>query len=141
MLPVEELMIHARHIPLILVTALLVGLTGCRQTAIEELNRQELFTLGLGKMEDQIDLFQTEGELFNLKNRICMRDGLFFIANGNSAKIMAFSSYGDLIYMLYNPERNPGPCPSVWTRIWPQRAGRSPSPSSGSESWRWTGRR
>jgi len=109
MLPVEELMTHTRHIPLILATLLLVGLTGCRQTAIEELNRQELFTLGLGKMEDQIDLFQTEGELFNLKNRICMRDGLFFIANGNSAKIMAFSSYGDLIYMLYNPERNPRP--------------------------------
>jgi hypothetical protein len=101
-------MTHTRRIHLILAAALL-ALAGCRQAAIEELTRQELFSLGLGKMEDQIDLFQTEGELFNLKNRICMRDGLFYIANGNSAKIMAFSSYGDLIYMLYNPERNPRP--------------------------------
>jgi hypothetical protein len=105
----EEFMTDTRRIILAAGTALLLLLVGCRQADIEELTRQELFSLGLGKMEDQIDLFQTEGELFNLKNRICMRDGLFYIANGNSAKVMAFSSYGDLIYMLYNPARNPQP--------------------------------
>jgi hypothetical protein len=105
----EDFMKYTRRIILLAGAALLLSMAGCRKAAIEELTRQELFSLGLGKMEDQIDLFQTEGELFNLKNRICMRDGLFYIANANSAKIMSFSSYGDLIYMLYNPERNPQP--------------------------------
>lgn len=83
--------------------------TGCGQKQIEELTRYELFSLGIGKMDNQVDLFQIEGDLFNQKNRIYMRDGLFYIANGNSAKIMEFSSYGDLIFLLYNPEKNPQP--------------------------------
>jgi len=60
-------------------------------------------------MEDQIDLFLYEGNLSNRKTSIYMRDGLFYIANGNSSKVMEFSSYGDLIFLLYNPERNPEP--------------------------------
>ena len=38
-----------------------------------------------------------------------MRDGWFYVANGNSGKIMVFSSYGDLIFLLYNPQTNPTP--------------------------------
>lgn len=88
---------------------LILLISGCEKGPVEELSRQEIFSLGIGKMDNQIDLFQIKGELFNHKNRIYMRDGLFYIANGNSAKIMEFSSYGDLIFLLYNPERNPHP--------------------------------
>jgi hypothetical protein len=83
--------------------------TGCQKRGLQELVRDELFSLGLGKLEDQIDLFQLHGVPMERKNRVYMRDGLFTIANGNSGKIMVFSSYGDLIFLLYNPATNPAP--------------------------------
>jgi len=81
----------------------------CSEPVIQELSREELFTLKLGKMEDQIDLFLYDGTLSNWNTSVYMRDGLFYIANGNSSKVMEFSSYGDLLFLLYNPERNPEP--------------------------------
>ncbi len=88
---------------------LLAGLSGCTRSPIEELSGEELFSLGLGRMENQIDLFQLPGELFNSHNTVTMRDGLFYIVNGKASKVMGFSSYGDLIFLLYNPDTNPEP--------------------------------
>jgi hypothetical protein len=82
---------------------------GCGRKGIEQLGREELFSLSLGKLEDQIDLFQPEGATLDRKNRVAMRDGLFYIANGNAGKIMTFTSYGDLIFLFYNPKTNPAP--------------------------------
>ncbi len=95
----------------LIATALLSCLlaVSCRPKSVEELPKEELFSLAIGKMDNQIDLFQLKGFGFEQKNRIYMRDGLFFVANGNSAKIMELSSYGDLIFLLYNPEANPPP--------------------------------
>jgi hypothetical protein len=84
-------------------------LASCVPRELEELSREELFSLQIGKMDNQIDLFQIRGRTTSAKNKIYMRDGLFYIANGNSAKIMELSSYGDLIFLLYNPEDNPPP--------------------------------
>jgi len=83
--------------------------SGCGRKGIEQLGREELFSLSLGKLEDQIDLFQLDESTLDRKNRVAMRDGLFYIANGNSDKIMTFTSYGDLIFLLYNPATNPAP--------------------------------
>jgi hypothetical protein len=87
----------------------LLLLASCRPKSVEELPKDELFSLAIGKMDNQIDRFQLKGIGPESKNRIYMRDGLFFVANGNSAKIMELSSYGDLIFLLYNPEVNPAP--------------------------------
>jgi hypothetical protein len=84
-------------------------LASCVPKELEELTREELFSLQIGKMDNQIDLFQVGGVTAGAKNRIYMRDGLFYLANGNSAKIMELSSYGDLIFLLYNPNENPPP--------------------------------
>ncbi|MGA2481293.1 MAG: hypothetical protein ABSG63_21365, partial [Spirochaetia bacterium] len=84
-------------------------LGGCQRKGIEELLSTELFSLSLGKMEDQVDLFQFEGSSVERTNSVFMRDGWFYIANGNAGKIMVFSSYGDLIFLLYNPLKNPPP--------------------------------
>ena len=84
-------------------------LASCAPRELEELNREELFNLQIGKMDNQIDLFQVGGVMAGAKNRIYMRDGLFYLANGNSAKIMELSSYGDLIFLLYNSIENPPP--------------------------------
>jgi hypothetical protein len=90
-----------------LITFLLFA--SCVPKELEELSREELFSLQIGKMDNQIDLFQIGGVTAGAKNRIYMRDGLFYIANGSSAKIMELSSYGDLIFLLYNPDENPPP--------------------------------
>ncbi len=82
---------------------------GCKERNIGEIKREKLFSLGFGKLENQIDLFQFTERVFNSKNRIFMRNGIFYISNGNANKIMEFSSYGDLIFLLYNPEINPEP--------------------------------
>ena len=84
-------------------------LAGCQKKGIEELVSSELFSLTFGKMEDQVDLFQFEAAKTVRKNTVCMRDGWFYVANGNAGKVMVFSSYGDLIFLLYNPRTNPVP--------------------------------
>ena len=90
-----------------LTVVLLLG--SCVPKELEELTREELFSLQIGKMDNQIDLFQIGGVMAGAKNNIYMRDGLFYLANGNSSKIMELSSYGDLIFLLYNPDENPPP--------------------------------
>jgi hypothetical protein len=87
----------------------ILGLAGCQRKGIEELVSSELYSISLGKLEDQIDLFQFESATLTHRNRIAMRDGWFYVANGNAGKIMVFSSYGDLIFLLYDPRTNPAP--------------------------------
>lgn len=76
---------------------------------ITSLKREQLFTLGYGVLEDQLNLFNLEGKAPPQKTRLAMRDGIFFVSNGNAAKVMSLSSFGDLLSMVYNPERNPPP--------------------------------
>jgi hypothetical protein len=98
-----------RPVTLAIALSALLLASGCARKGIEQLGREELFSLSLGKLEDQIDLFQLDESTLDRKNRVAMRDGLFYIANGNSGKIMTFTSYGDLIFLLYNPKTNPAP--------------------------------
>jgi hypothetical protein len=98
-----------RIVPVLAAGAVLVLSLACQRPGLQELRREPLFSLSFGKMDDQIDLFQPDGEPVTHKNRIFMSDGLFYVANGNSDKIMVFSSYGDLIFLLYNPRTNPPP--------------------------------
>ncbi len=91
----------------ILSVGLLFMFGSCREASIEDLNREELFSLSLGKMENQIDLFQVAGVPFKRRNRIYRKGGRIYISNGNSAKIMEFTSYGDLVFLLQNAEKNP----------------------------------
>ncbi len=84
-------------------------LFGCKKGNVGEIKREKLFSLEFGKLENQIDLFQFTGRVFNSKNRIFMRNGIFYVSNGNADKIMEFTSYGDLVFLLYNPRINPEP--------------------------------
>lgn len=81
----------------------------CEKVPIEELAREELFSLKIGKMEDQVDLFLMDGVPSRTKNRIFMKDGMFYVSNGNALKVMKFTSFGDLLFLLYNPFVNPEP--------------------------------
>ena len=91
--------------------ALLVAtLWACSDSrSLVNLQREQLFSLGYGVLEDQLNLFSLEGKAPPLETRLAMRDGIFFVANGNAAKVLTLSSFGDLLAMVYNPERNPPP--------------------------------
>jgi hypothetical protein len=56
-------------------------------------------------MENQIPLLGLEGGLGSTS--IAMRDGLFYLASGS--RIARYTSYGDIIFMIYNGDRNPPP--------------------------------
>ncbi|MDR2028205.1 MAG: hypothetical protein LBP93_01560 [Treponema sp.] len=87
----------------------LILLAGCFREKIPSVTRGDLFTINIGKLEDQIDLFNLEGERSNRKTDIAMRDGLLYISNGNGGKIVRYNSYGDLLFMIYDEEQNPPP--------------------------------
>lgn len=89
--------------------ALAAALVSCAPREVPSIDRENLFQLSIGRLEDQIDLFRLEGRSRPLKTRITMRDGIVYIADGNGAKVVKYTSYGDLLSMVYNPEVNPAP--------------------------------
>lgn len=92
---------------LVAIPLVLVACGGQRESL--SVNREQLFTLGYGPGEDQIDLFQIDAVEAPLKTRILMREGIFYISNGNGAKVVRFSSFGDVLSIIYNPEKSPEP--------------------------------
>ena len=83
---------------------------GCEKTSqISSIEREDLFTLDIGKLEDQIALFNLEGDRGIRRAGIAMRDGLFYLSDSNGGKILKYNSYGDLLFMIYNEETNPLP--------------------------------
>jgi len=73
------------------------------------MRREQLFSLGYGPGEDQLDLFQIDKVSAVEKTCLTMREGIFYIANGAGMKVVRFSSFGDPLSMIYNSERNPEP--------------------------------
>jgi len=85
-------------------------LSGCPESrSVTALQREPLFSVGYGVLEDELNLFSLDGMAPPQKTRLAMRDGIFFVSNGNAAKVLTLSSFGDLLAMVYNPERNPPP--------------------------------
>lgn len=99
---------HPFHIVL-LVVATLLFLGSCNRSEVVALERHDLFELAIGRMESELDLFHAPGSPLQAKTRIVMRDGMFAISNGSANKIMTFTSFGDLVSMVYNPDENPQP--------------------------------
>jgi hypothetical protein len=81
----------------------------CSRGEISSIDREDLFTLDIGQMEDQIALYNLEGDNSIRRTDFAMRDGLFYISDSNGEKIVRYNSYGDLLFMIYNEETNPPP--------------------------------
>ena len=84
-------------------------LLSCFSSSGRSVDREDLFSLEIGPMEDQIALYQFGGTAGTKRTGFAMRDGLFYISDGNPGKIMRYNSYGDLLFMIYNEETNPAP--------------------------------
>ncbi|MCL2764858.1 MAG: hypothetical protein FWD40_06210 [Treponema sp.] len=94
---------------LTIICAVLFITSSCRDNTMGSVEREDLFSLEIGPMEDQIALYRLDGNRGIRRMGFTMRDGLFYIADGNSGKIVRYNSYGDLLFMIYNEETNPPP--------------------------------
>jgi hypothetical protein len=91
------------------VAAVLLGSCAVREKPSVAMKREQLFSLGYGPAEDQLDLFQIDRTQSTQKTCLTMREGIFYISNGAGAKVVRYSSFGDPLSMVYNAERNPEP--------------------------------
>jgi len=87
----------------------MLSLFSCADLQVQSVDRENLFVLNIGRLEDQLDLFGLEGTRSARKTRIAMRDGIFYLSDGNGAKVVRYTSYGDLLSMIYNTDTNPPP--------------------------------
>ena len=69
------------------------------------IQRRDLFSIGYGMSENQIDLSTQGRDGIDLT----MSKGIFHMLDGSSRKIMRLSSYGDLLALLYDPSISPVP--------------------------------
>jgi hypothetical protein len=82
---------------------------GCTQKPeIAALQRENRFTLHYGSFEDELNLFDLTGT-GSINTHLTMRDGIFYLSNGESKKVLRFNSYGNLLALYYNPDTNPEP--------------------------------
>jgi len=100
---------HLRIFKCILLVLTVAFTCSCKNKTIGSVEREDLFTLEIGPMEDQIALYKLEGNMGIKRTGFTMREGLFYIADGNAGKIVRYNSYGDLLFMIYNEETNPAP--------------------------------
>ncbi|MDY2844512.1 MAG: hypothetical protein SOT81_11120 [Treponema sp.] len=79
-------------------------LSSCgKSSLVHSLNENRLFSLKYGNFEDELNLFDLAGT-GTVSTFMEMRDGFFYIANGESKKILELNSYGDLLSLSYNEE-------------------------------------
>ena len=80
------------------------GFVSCSRTeSIASVGENDLFDLNYGNFEDELNLFDLAVP-GNIDTYMTMRDGFFYIANGESKKVLELNSYGDLLSLFYNPE-------------------------------------
>lgn len=73
------------------------------------MKKETQFSLDFGKLEDQLILYDEDQINYHRKNRITMRNGIYYIGNGYSDKVVGFNSFGDVLTVFHNPETNPPP--------------------------------
>lgn len=98
----------AAHLILLFAAMALSSACAGKSGRIAQVPRQNLFSISIGRMEDQLDLVP-RAMVTPSRLSLFMRNGIFFIADGQGRKLMEFSSYGDILSLIYDPETNPEP--------------------------------
>ena len=70
---------------------------------VQSISETELFKIPYGKFEEQLSVSDLNN-VGNVRYGINMRDGFFYIINGEAKKIMELNSYGDLLTLFYNED-------------------------------------
>ncbi len=98
-----------QHPFLFAVLSLLAALSfsACERSGkVTSLEEKTIFTLDYGNFENQLNIFDLT-TVSDVDTSLVMRNGFFYILNGESRKIMEMNNFGDLIVYYYNPEFNP----------------------------------
>lgn len=80
-----------------------------RNTVVSSIKRDDLFSLKYGNFENQLNLFDLAETGDMIPTSMAMKNGFFYISNGESKKLLEMNSYGDLLTLYYNREENPSP--------------------------------
>ncbi len=80
-----------------------------KNASVATVKRQDLFSLSYGAFEEQLNLAGGLNATGAVNTAIAMRDGFFYVSNGESQKMLELNSYGDLLTLYHNPETNPTP--------------------------------
>ena len=84
-------------------------IVSCGKEKTGNLERKHLFSLKYGNFEDQLDLFQLASPYVRPDSQLFMDDGIFYVSNSGAGKILKLTSFGDLLALYYNPDKNPRP--------------------------------
>ena len=87
--------------------AVLTAFSACTPSGTDSIKREDLFSIDIGPMEDQLALYSLEEDGGIRRVGFTMRDGFFYIADGNGGKVVRYNSYGDLLFLIYNEEITP----------------------------------
>jgi len=102
--PVNPTLRRALFIALLAIVA-----SACSREGLASVEREKLFTLTYGRFENEIDLFGLDGSQGGPDTQLFMKDGMFYVANPGSQKVLQLTSFGDLLSVYYNPDTNPVP--------------------------------
>lgn len=80
-----------------------------RNSVVSSIKRDDLFSLKYGNFENQLNLFDLTETGDIIPTSMAMKNGFFYISNGESKKILEMNSYGDLLTLYYNKDENPTP--------------------------------
>ena len=83
----------------------MLAAAGCADRPVQ-VTQRTLFSVAVGPLEDQVTIasgYEQAGV------RLSLSGGLFHVANAPVRKVMRFSSFGDLLLLLYHPQFNPQP--------------------------------
>jgi len=97
---------------ILILLALSCAFFACKENGVKSIEREDIFSLDIGPMEDQLALYMLGGQGAGKRPGLAMRDGFFYISDGSGGsggKIVSYNSYGDLLFMIYNEETNPAP--------------------------------
>jgi hypothetical protein len=84
----------------------IIAFLGCQST-LPKADREDLFRIRYGLMDDELDVFERDGTLFSKNTSIVMHDGLIYVSNPFLGKVIKFSGYGDILSLIYNEKLNP----------------------------------
>ena len=112
-LPPMKFFFLLRRVPFVVFSTLvflsIVMLPGCNTRQTRAIVEEALFTLKLGVQESNINFFSFSNVSTENHPSIIMRNGIFAISDPANSKIMEFTSYGDLLNLYYNTQKNPPP--------------------------------
>ncbi len=78
--------------------------TGCvRSDAVEAIREERLFHLEYGNFDGQLGVSDLNS-IGKVRIGLAMRDGFFYIVDGEAGKVMELNSYGDLLSLFYNDD-------------------------------------